>query len=137
MHRQPPTESLVRRLEMVESLGAPSSGRAWSERAGSRGGSPSRSPTRNPSALSPSAAALGPGSFGDGGIPDRMPSADGLTSVRSAPRKVVRVHSNVYASVLLFGLCCATPSVLREVYVHCVHSSVQCSWMHAQSRHFS
>ncbi|EIE25400.1 hypothetical protein COCSUDRAFT_46702 [Coccomyxa subellipsoidea C-169] len=81
-HTQQPTESLVRRLEMVESLGAPSSGRAWSERAGSRGGSPSRSPTRNPSALSPSAAALGPGSFGDGGIPDRMPSADELTSVR-------------------------------------------------------
>lgn len=81
VRRQAPTESLVRRLEMVESLGAPSSGPAWSERAGSRGGSPSRSPTRNPGALSHSAG-LPPGSFGDGNIPDRMPSADELTSVR-------------------------------------------------------
>ncbi|CAL8460642.1 g172 [Coccomyxa elongata] len=79
--RQVPTESLVRRLEMAESLGAPSSGRAWSDRAGSRGGSPSKSPTRNPGALTPSLA-LPPASLGDGGIPDRMPSADELTSVR-------------------------------------------------------
>lgn len=79
--RQAPTESLVRRLEMVESLGAPSSGRAWSDRAGSRGGSPAMSPTRNPGALPPSLG-LPPASLGDGGIPDRMPSADELTSVR-------------------------------------------------------
>jgi len=77
---------MVRRLEMVESLGAPPSGHHdWSDRSGGSqgGGSPSRSPTRNPTGMGGGPpSALAHTSLGDAGIPDRMPSADELTSIR-------------------------------------------------------
>lgn len=67
---------------MAESLGAQQerSGRPWPDQAGGSR-SPSRSPTRSPQAAN-SQSSLPQRALGDAGVPERLPAATEVTSIR-------------------------------------------------------
>jgi hypothetical protein len=78
--RQAPTESLVRRLEMAESLSGHERSRTWVDQDASR--TTSGSPAETPQAASAPAPAPPQQPLRDASVPDRLPAAHEITSVR-------------------------------------------------------